>query len=447
MDSLWVYPLETTTYYVTAGADFDCSVIDSVIISVPVPIIEFVIVGASCDTINNGFIELDVSGVEGPYSYLWSNGSTSQDIFNLAVGNYQVTITDGNGCEFYDEAMVGLASESLVEYPDVICEGSKAITLDPAITVGMWIGPGIIDELTGLFDPVVAGVGEFDIRYESNSDCSDNFTMLVRVYALPAVDFVADVENGCLPLNVAFTELNGDFDVEYEWNFGNVGMSFEPLTTNYEFTTAGIYDVSLKLTNSYGCTNTLNQASLIEVYELPKANFSFSPGYASNVEPEIQFLNASSENASSWNWDFGDNDFSSQENPAHEYNYPGLYEAKLFAYTIDGCVDSVSQIVKYKEVIQFYIPNAFTPNYDGTNDFFELFSEGTIDEFSIIIFDRWGGELFYSNDIENAWDGRAKNGGEAQVGVYTYLIECAAFDPIFEEAISEQITGTITLLR
>ena len=396
-DSVWVNPLETTTYYVTAGADFDCSVIDSVVINVPVPDIEFVIVGASCDTIDNGFIELDVSGVEGPFTYLWSNGSTTQDIFDLGVGNYQVTITDGNGCEFYEEATVGLASESLVEYPDILCEGSEIVSLNPSIEVGLWSGPGVVDELAGLFDPVVAGVGEFEIRYESDSDCSDNFTMLVVVSALPSANFTADVENGCLPLTVEFTELNGAQDVSYAWNFGNGTTSNATGSINVDYTNAGSYDVSLKATDSFGCENVQNETSFIQVYELPTAKFSFSPGFASNVEPEIQFSNASSENVTVWNWDFGDDDFSSLENPIHEYNFPGIYDVTLHAFTINGCVDSTTQQVKYKEVIKIYIPNVFTPNYDGTNDHFELFVEGTIDEFSISIFNRWGGEVFYSD--------------------------------------------------
>jgi gliding motility-associated-like protein len=248
-------------------------------------------------------------------------------------------------------------------------------------------------------------------------------------------------------LSVEFTELNGDLDAEYQWTFGNGATSNEPVITEYEFTNAGVYDISLKITDSKGCVNIQNQSALIEAYELPIANFSFSPGFASNIEPEIQFSNASSENATSWNWDFGDNDFSSQENPIHEYSFPSLYEVKLFASTADGCVDSTSKIVKYKEVIQIYIPNVFTPNYDGTNDFFELFAKGRIDEFSIKIFDRWGGQIFYTDNIENSWDGKNKTGKEVQVGVYTYLIEYGAYDPVFEEAISKQISGTITILR
>ncbi len=52
----------------------------------------------NCTGGNNGAIDLTVSGGTSPYTYNWSNGATTQDISNLAVGSYTVTVTDANGC-------------------------------------------------------------------------------------------------------------------------------------------------------------------------------------------------------------------------------------------------------------------------------------------------------------------------------------------------------------
>ncbi|MCH8554735.1 MAG: gliding motility-associated C-terminal domain-containing protein [Schleiferiaceae bacterium] len=68
-----------------------------------------------------------------------------------------------------------------------------------------------------------------------------------------------------------------------------------------------------------------------------------------------------------------------------------------------------------------YIPSAFTPNGDDTNDIF-LVSGTRLTEFQITIFDRWGQRLFFSDDIQKGWDGTMPNGNLAQTGVYTFVI-------------------------
>ena len=71
----------------------------------------------------------------------------------------------------------------------------------------------------------------------------------------------------------------------------------------------------------------------------------------------------------------------------------------------------------------FYIPNAFSPNDDGLNDSFGgkgLF----ISTFEMMIFDRWGNLIFFSDDIDKPWDGRANHGTEiAQGDVYIYSVK------------------------
>ncbi|MCB0554576.1 MAG: gliding motility-associated C-terminal domain-containing protein [Phaeodactylibacter sp.] len=67
-----------------------------------------------------------------------------------------------------------------------------------------------------------------------------------------------------------------------------------------------------------------------------------------------------------------------------------------------------------------YIPNAFSPNDDGRNDAFQAFARP--DQFSMRIFDRWGAQVFQSEDITRSWDGLFL-GKAAPAGVYVYLIE------------------------
>jgi gliding motility-associated-like protein len=82
-----------------------------------------------------------------------------------------------------------------------------------------------------------------------------------------------------------------------------------------------------------------------------------------------------------------------------------------------------------KEEFHFYIPSAFTPNGDMINDYFSPIAGGinAVKDYQLIIYDRYGFELFRSNDISVWWDGKLKNGDMAAVAVYVYTIKLMDF--------------------
>jgi gliding motility-associated-like protein len=104
-------------------------------------------------------------------------------------------------------------------------------------------------------------------------------------------------------------------------------------------------------------------------------------------------------------------------------------------------MDTLQKRVEIKPVFTIYIPNAFTPDGDNTNDFFTAKGE-EITEFNMMIFNRWGEMIFQTNDIQKGWDGSAKNSSSvAQDGVYVYKIMVRDY-----EAASHNFTGHVTLL-
>lgn len=90
----------------------------------------------------------------------------------------------------------------------------------------------------------------------------------------------------------------------------------------------------------------------------------------------------------------------------------------------DGCTklsDTVS--ISYYDCTQcIWAPTAFSPNRDGLNDFFTPHSLCPLDEYQLIIVNRWGQEVFNATNIQQGWDGKQK-GFEAQVGIYFYFIK------------------------
>ncbi|MFN3917427.1 MAG: gliding motility-associated C-terminal domain-containing protein [Flavobacteriales bacterium] len=106
----------------------------------------------------------------------------------------------------------------------------------------------------------------------------------------------------------------------------------------------------------------------------------------------------------------------------------------------NGCIyqDSIEVYVSST----LYVPNAFSPNGDGANDLF--FAQGrNIMEFEMFIYNRWGEQIFYANDMETAWDGRVK-GRFSQLDVYVWVINYKTYS---DKATVNTIRGHVTLVR
>jgi len=88
----------------------------------------------------------------------------------------------------------------------------------------------------------------------------------------------------------------------------------------------------------------------------------------------------------------------------------------------------------------YQIPEVITPNRDGVNDIFRLFHDGTVNDFELFIFNRWGQEVFYTTDPDIAWDGTI-SGTAQDSGTYIYLMRFS-FDGQFKKE-----SGSFSLIR
>ena len=153
----------------------------------------------------------------------------------------------------------------------------------------------------------------------------------------------------------------------------------------------------------------------------------------------LQLIN-NSVNGYNFMWQFDTGETSFFENPYHNFNDVFPHEIQLFVQGELGCVDSISDW--YYPFMELYIPNSFTPNYDGVNDFFKV--EGhDIFTYDIWIFNRWGELVFHSSSIDDVWDG-SMMGGDHLVpdDVYQYYVKAVG---VRENGIEQ--SGTITLIR
>jgi gliding motility-associated-like protein len=110
-----------------------------------------------------------------------------------------------------------------------------------------------------------------------------------------------------------------------------------------------------------------------------------------------------------------------------------------------GCTDSLTLIATVMNNIAVYIPNSFTPDGQAFNNtFFPVFSTGfTPKNYSLTIFNRWGEEIFVSQDPLAYWDGAMADGTDCPDGVYNYILE---YQEINKGEV-QQILGFVHLLR
>ncbi len=261
----------------------------------------------------------------------------------------------------------------------------------------------------------------------SESGCDSTFTFYYVVNPDPVAAFTAANAFGCQPVQVSFTNQSSNIEnPTYLWDFGD-GNTETLENPTHIYPDPGIYDVTLTVTNSTGCINTLTINNIVEVYEVPVADFEADPQAATIDNPTIRFTQKVNIPFSLIEWDFGDStNINTQPNPSHTYTAPGNYMVVMYTETEHGCWDRDTLEIGIVEDIKIFVPNAFSPNGDGLNECFSI--GGTtgdiIDVFEVIIFNRWG-TMVYDGNVTNpecVWDGRDMNGNVVPGDTYVFRI-------------------------
>lgn len=191
---------------------------------------------------------------------------------------------------------------------------------------------------------------------------------------------------------------------------------------------------------------SVTESITVSIISQPNAQFLTRSHPTELIDPEVQFVNQSA-GANSYEWHFGDGAVSTDENPVHSYDTSGIYLTMLVAYGAPGfgCNDTSYLYVEVDGLCTFYVPNAFTPDSDGLNDFWG--PEGlscNYSSYELEIYDRWGGLIWWTENPNKWWDGNNKKSNmRLKQGLYVYqfrLDRTGAFD-------SKVINGTVTLYR
>lgn len=313
-------------------------------------------------------------------SYQWTfdvapgnySGQTPPPVTYSTQGNHPVTlnVVGNNGCNATDSETIRVYPNPIVDF-DVIslCEGDTASFTDMTIVSSgesilshLWdFGDGETSTLanpTHLFE----NTGNFDISLTvTTTHCSGSHTITLPVEPSPIASISQDVNTGCSPVQVQFSNNSTDATTYY-WQFGDGAVSNE-MNPSHSFVNSSqtdtTYTVRMTASNAFGCGQTVETTVTV----LPHAIASFTDNTAiPGCSPfQATFFNTS-QNADSYLWSFGDGTTSNLTNPTHQYlnNTPliATFTVTLIAYNNNGCNDTIS-----KNILVYPIANfAFTLN-------------------------------------------------------------------------------------
>jgi gliding motility-associated-like protein len=367
---------------------------------------------------------------------MWNTNATTAAINNLPAGIYSVDVSDHLGCTAAAAGIV-VTNTAILSISDTISpqscttvpDGTVALVVtggSPSYTYAWSIG-GTGSSMSGLVE------GVYQVTVTDSHGCNDIDTITVpllpsmQVTALLADPICQPIDNGSI-----LCQVNGGVaGYTYLWSNNSSLPYLSGLAP-------GQYTVTVS--DSRGCmiSDTFTLAYQLHLSVELDSTITINMG-------DYTLLTASPTPVGS--------DYSFLWSPTNQLSCSQCQSTEAFPFNTtqymvtitdtNGCKANDSIRVIVNKIYDLYVPNAFTPNGDGRNDYFEIFGNKKAWKFvEITIFNRWGELLFQSNDLYFAWDGTFK-GVLQPPGVYVYVLNVTFADGY---SVDKQ-KGSITLIR
>jgi gliding motility-associated-like protein len=338
----------------------------------------------------------------GYLSYLWQNFSTPQTFTASAAGTYYVKVTSNCGTGS-DTIHIGVLP------PPVINLGNDT-SLCSGNTIVLDAGAGFLNyswqNLSANQTFTVSTAGTYYVDVTSCGTTTDT----IHITALPSPLVNVNDTSICIGQTA---KLIANGAATYSWSAGATAAGINTATVTPAITST--YTVTGTMG---GCTST--DISIVTVNPYPVADFTMSPSGIIKPNTSVSFTDGSTIGSSLlWNFDdplSGLDNTSILSFPSHEYATEGIYCVTLIATNSGKCSDTTSNCITV-EPDKIIIPNVFTPNGDGNNDFFVV-KNLQLGKAPIKIYNRWGKIVFESTGYNNDWNGKNVNDG-----VYYYILE------------------------
>jgi gliding motility-associated-like protein len=389
---------------------------------------------ARCGNTSNGNITLNITGGVKPFTYAWNTTPTQTTPFasGLPVGTYTCNVTDSNGCVRPYTATVTLVTPAPVEAKATklqICAGTTTTLYAdtaayPSPATFTW-NPGSANGSVIVVTP--GTTTKYYVDAEDQYGCASSDTVEITVDPAATAAFTVSPDPVCpnTPQIVTYTG-NGDATASYNWN-GFAGASVQygsgPGPYGIVFNKGGLYTVQLQVTLN-GCTTTASKqiningplatpVVTVDAVTTSTVSFSWQPvpgatGYIVSVNGSPYITPTSGSLGT-------------------KHNIINLQPAEkmvisVIALGVETCINSAIGMATGTTLSdEVYIPNSFSPNNDGKNEFFRAYGTA-IAGINMKVFNQWGELIFEGSDYTNGWDGKHK--GKLQpMGVYFYVFK------------------------
>lgn len=435
-------------YQVTVTDAYNCEkVIVVTIAEAPIFKIEPVVTQISCYGAGDGSIELNLTGGKEPLSLTWSDGSTAGTTRNnLGPGTYTATINDGTPCSI-EETFVIVEPRPLTLGSQVTnataCDNPHSGAIDlmpsggtPPYTYN-WSGGQTSEDLTNITE------GNYSVVVTDANGCTQMTDFRVSRQQPLSLEVVPELLVDCQAtsvrqINVASAS-GGVAPYTYTWSSGMIsGQNNERMETSQNGT------VIVTATDFMGCST--DYVLDVNTQKLGAASFntdSYSKGTYGmySIMDPISFTNTSPGDYTAVSWDFGDGSVSNEENPSYTYVNEGTFTiTQTVTYPYD-CKSSYSFTIEVDKGYKLMVPNAFTPNDDGINDYFKPEHRG-LEYVEMYVYDTWGTMLYHEEGaVISGWNGFTKE-QLSENGNYYYIINVKTF-----YGQTRTLEGAFTLIR
>lgn len=357
----------------------------------------------------------DVCGVpaqlnaSGGTAYTWSpsaglsNPSISNPVATpAATTTYVCTVSNGT-CTDNDTVIVAVGLLVTINTNSVTCNGGTNGTASVSATGGLsaytyqWSNGATTTSVSNL------SAGTYSISV-SNGNCTITNTVQINEPSVITAIFSSKADTCARNQGSASATVSGGTQpYTYLWLTSPVQLSPTIAALSSGTYTCIVTDVN-------GCN--VNNSVTVGNIPGPNANFTPNPQVANILDPSVMFIDLSSPNVITWQWDFGDGSTgSTTESPIHTYEAEGTYLVTLIVTNASGCMDTIQQTVRVEGYSTIYVPNSFTPNGDALNELFYAKGQG-MKEYNIWIFDRWGNMIWdcHYKGENTSWDGEGQEG-------------------------------------
>lgn len=383
---------------------------------------------------------IDIPGETGlTYTPSYSIANT----YYLRVRSSELPLIGNPNCSMVSNYVIvqvdGLPSVTLTSNSPV-CAGSPLKFSAEGAASYTWTGPnGFYDVISypNVHQPATSHTGWYYVDVESVGGCRGRDSIYATVIG---TDIAVSADTAICKGTSAHLSVTGG--TSFSWTPVD-GLS-NPSGSRPAATPAATTVYTVKVTDDSGCVDTASvRVRVLNRLEV-RAQLA-GPEYFCQPVDTASFFNLSEGLITDWSWDFGNGNTSSQKDPPQQrFDIPGntaFYTIRLAVKDSAGCADTAYHQVKVAANCYIAVPNAFTPNGDGLNDFLYPVNAYKAKDLVFRVYNRLGKLVFESREWSRKWDGTL-NGLMQSPGVYVWSLEYTGPD---QKKVRQN--GTATLIR